>query len=146
MSWKAIDRYSKDYIELQTKDNVKFYKTPDAILKQQLEIFDEGREEEGGENPLFKEIVESQLAFAKRATQWEQDTVVSRQDGVRSLLGPNAKKRSERSTELAEAPFGSFRMVLCFCSTCHGAASMTVEKFLHTIDGISTWVGKAAPG
>lgn len=27
MSWKAIDRYSKDYVELQTKDNVKFYKT-----------------------------------------------------------------------------------------------------------------------
>src|SRR4029078_1778462 len=35
MSWKAIDRYSKDYVELQTKDNVKFYKTPDAILKRQ---------------------------------------------------------------------------------------------------------------
>src|SRR6187397_3485720 len=33
MSWKAVDRYSKDYIELQTKDNVKFYKTPDAVLK-----------------------------------------------------------------------------------------------------------------
>ena len=29
MQWKAIDRYSKDYIELQTKDNVKFYKTPE---------------------------------------------------------------------------------------------------------------------
>ena len=29
MSWKAIDRYSQDYVELQTKDNVKFYKTPD---------------------------------------------------------------------------------------------------------------------
>src|SRR6516164_8272863 len=41
MQWKAIDRYSKDYIELQTKDKVKFYKTPDAILKRQLEIFDE---------------------------------------------------------------------------------------------------------
>src|ERR1700742_2845922 len=35
MSWKAIDRYSQDYIELQTKDNVKFYKTPDSILKKQ---------------------------------------------------------------------------------------------------------------
>ena len=34
MSWKSIDRYSKDYIELQTKDKVKFYKTPDAILKR----------------------------------------------------------------------------------------------------------------
>src|SRR3979409_1411632 len=41
MQWKAIDRYSKDYIELQTKDKVKFYKTPDAILKRQLEIFDD---------------------------------------------------------------------------------------------------------
>ncbi|TKW76526.1 MAG: twin-arginine translocation signal domain-containing protein, partial [Bradyrhizobium icense] len=30
MSWKAVDRYSKDYAEMQTKDNVKFYKTPDA--------------------------------------------------------------------------------------------------------------------
>src|SRR5260221_14038181 len=35
MSWKAIDRYSKDYVELQTKDKVKFYKTPDTILAKQ---------------------------------------------------------------------------------------------------------------
>ena len=41
MSWKAIDRYSKDYIELQTKDKVRFYKTPDSILQKQLEIYDE---------------------------------------------------------------------------------------------------------
>ncbi len=30
LSWKAIDRYSKDYIELQTKDKVKFYKTEEG--------------------------------------------------------------------------------------------------------------------
>src|SRR3954466_12218555 len=41
MSWKAVDRYSKDYIELQTKDNVKFYKTPESVLKRQLEIYDD---------------------------------------------------------------------------------------------------------
>src|SRR3989440_4997722 len=35
--WKSIDRYSKDYIEMQTKDKVKFYKTPDAILRRQLD-------------------------------------------------------------------------------------------------------------
>jgi TRAP-type mannitol/chloroaromatic compound transport system substrate-binding protein len=40
MSWKAVDRYSKDYIELQTKDKVRFYKTPDSILQKQLQIFD----------------------------------------------------------------------------------------------------------
>src|ERR687886_545365 len=78
MQWKAIDRYSKDYIEMQTKDNVKFYKTPDSVLKRQLEVYDEVVKKKAAENPLFKEIVQSQLAFAKRATQWEQDTVVSR--------------------------------------------------------------------
>jgi TRAP-type mannitol/chloroaromatic compound transport system substrate-binding protein len=41
MSWKAIDRYSKDYIELQTKDKVKFYKTPDAVLQKQLTLWSE---------------------------------------------------------------------------------------------------------
>src|SRR5262245_15164739 len=92
MSWKAIDRYSKDYVELQEKDNVKVYKTPDAILKRQLEIFDEVAKKKAAENPLFKEIVESQLVFAKRAVQWEQDTVVDRKMAFLHYFGPNAKK------------------------------------------------------
>src|SRR6188508_2622444 len=41
MQWKAIDRNSQDYITLQTQDKVRFFKTPDAILKRQLELFDE---------------------------------------------------------------------------------------------------------
>jgi TRAP-type mannitol/chloroaromatic compound transport system substrate-binding protein len=94
MSMKAIDRYSKDYIELQTKDNVKFYKTPDAILKQQLELYDEVVKKKSAENPLFKEILQSQLAFAKRTTQWEQDTVVNRRMAYEHYWGANgaAKK------------------------------------------------------
>jgi TRAP-type mannitol/chloroaromatic compound transport system substrate-binding protein len=91
MSWKAIDRYSQDYVELQTKDKVKFYKTPDAILKRQLEVYDEVVAKKAAENPLFKEIVESQLAFAKRTTQWEQDTVVSRKMAFDHYWGANAK-------------------------------------------------------
>jgi len=90
MSWKAIDRYSQDYIELQTKDKVKFYKTPESILKRQLEVYDEIVKKKAAENPLFKEIVESQLAFAKRVTQWEQDTVVSRKMAFDHYWGPNA--------------------------------------------------------
>jgi TRAP-type mannitol/chloroaromatic compound transport system substrate-binding protein len=92
MQWKAIDRYSKDYIELQTKDNVKFYKTPDAVLKRQLEIFDEVAKKKAAENPIFKKIIESQVAFAKRAVQWEQDTIVSRKMAFDHYFGPNAKK------------------------------------------------------
>src|SRR5947209_1159571 len=94
MSMKAIDRYSQDYIELQTKDNVKLYKTPDSILKQQLEIYDYVVKKKSAENPLFKEIVESQIAFARRATQWEQDTVVNRKMAFDYYFGPKgtAKK------------------------------------------------------
>jgi TRAP-type mannitol/chloroaromatic compound transport system substrate-binding protein len=91
MSWKAIDRYSKDYIELQTKDNVKVYKTPDTVLRRQLEIYDEVVKKYAASNPLFKKIVESQLAFAKRTTQWENDTVVSRKMAFDHYFGPNAK-------------------------------------------------------
>ena len=42
------------------------------------------------ENPLFKEIVQSQIEFAKRATQWEQDTVVNRRMAYDHYFGPNA--------------------------------------------------------
>ena len=62
------------------------------MLKRQLEIFDEVAKKKAAENPLFKEIVESQLAFAKRATQWEQDTVVNRRMVFEHYWGPNAKK------------------------------------------------------
>jgi TRAP-type mannitol/chloroaromatic compound transport system substrate-binding protein len=94
MSLKAIDRYSKDYVELQTKDNVKFYKTPDAVLKAQLEAYDEIVKKKSAENPLFKEILQSQIAFAKRTTQWEQDTVVVRRMAYDHYFGANgaAKK------------------------------------------------------
>lgn len=90
MSWKAIDRYSQDYIELQ-KAGVKFYKTPEAVLKRQLEVYDEVVAKRSPENALFKEIVESQIAFARRATQWEQDTVVSRKMVFDHYFGPQGK-------------------------------------------------------
>ena len=95
MSWKAIDRYSKDYIELQTKDKVKFYKTPDAVLQTQLKLWSAILEKKSAENPLFKEIVESQKAFAERAVKWDQDTYVSRRMAVShffSAKAPEAKK------------------------------------------------------
>jgi TRAP-type mannitol/chloroaromatic compound transport system substrate-binding protein len=92
MSWKAIDRYSKDYIELQTKDKVRFYKTPDSVLQKQLEVYDEVVAKKSAENPLFKEIAESQMTFARQATQWEQDTVVNRRMAFNHYFGPNPKK------------------------------------------------------
>ncbi len=94
MSWKAVDRYSQDYIELQTKDKVKFYKTPDSVLMKQLEVYDQVVAKKSADNPLFKEIVQSQVKFAERTTRWEQDTVVSRKMAFDWYFGANgaAKK------------------------------------------------------
>src|SRR6476619_2995376 len=92
MMWKAIDRNSQDYITLQTVDKVRFYRTPTSVLQKQLEVYDDTVRKYAGTNPLFKEIVESQLAFAKRATQWEQDYVVNRRMAFDHYFGANAKK------------------------------------------------------
>ncbi len=89
MSWKAVDRYSKDYQELQTADKVRFFKTPDPILKKQIEVYDEVVKKKAAENPLFKEILDSQIAFARRVTQWEQDTVVNRRMAFDHYFGQN---------------------------------------------------------
>jgi TRAP-type mannitol/chloroaromatic compound transport system substrate-binding protein len=78
MSWKAVDRYSKDYIELQTKDKVKFYKTPPSLLQKQLEAYDAAADKKAADNALFKEIAESQKEFARRAVAWDLDTNVDR--------------------------------------------------------------------
>ncbi|RJQ68541.1 MAG: C4-dicarboxylate ABC transporter [Desulfobacteraceae bacterium] len=95
MSWKAIDRYSKDYQELQTKENVKFYKTPDAILQQQLNAYDEVVKKKAAQNPLFKEILESQKAFAQRAVAWDQDTNVNRRMAYNHYFGKKAPAKKK---------------------------------------------------
>jgi TRAP-type mannitol/chloroaromatic compound transport system substrate-binding protein len=97
MSWKAIDRYSKDYIWLQTEGKVKFYKTPDAILQKQLEIWDQIAAKKSAENPMFKEILESQIAFARRAVAWDLDTNVGRRMAYNHSFG--RKKASPAKTE-----------------------------------------------
>jgi len=78
LSWKAIHRYSNDYVEMKTKDRVRFYKTPDAILQKQLEVYDTVADKKAAENPIFKEIVESQKRFAARAVAWDMDNNVNR--------------------------------------------------------------------
>jgi TRAP-type mannitol/chloroaromatic compound transport system substrate-binding protein len=94
MAWKAIDRYSTDYREMQTADQVKFYKTPEAILKRQLEVYDEVVKKKSAENPVFKEVLQSQTAFAERATRWEQDTVVNRRMAFDHYFGRDGVAKS----------------------------------------------------
>jgi TRAP-type mannitol/chloroaromatic compound transport system substrate-binding protein len=76
MSWKAIDRYSQDYIEIQAKDKVKVYKTPNSVLLAQLKAWDDIIAKKSADNPWFKKVIDSQRAFAQRATKWQNDQQV----------------------------------------------------------------------
>ena len=91
MSWKAIDRNSKDYIELK-KQGIKFYKTPDAILKAQLASWDKIIEKKGAENAMFKKILESQKVYAERAGQWQNDYMVDFKMAYNHYFAKGAKK------------------------------------------------------
>jgi TRAP-type mannitol/chloroaromatic compound transport system substrate-binding protein len=87
MSWKAIDRYSQDYIDMQTKQGVKFYKTPDALLQMQLDGYDTAAAKRK-DNALFNEIAESQKKFAERAVRWDLDTNVNRRMAYNHYFAP----------------------------------------------------------
>ena len=72
MSWKAVQRNSQDYADMK-KAGIKFYKTPDAVLRAQLAAWDKTVSKKSDENPLFKKVLESQRTFAERALQWQND-------------------------------------------------------------------------
>lgn len=91
MSWKAIERNSADYIELK-KAGVKFYKTPDAVLRAQLASWDKTIAKKAAENPLFKKVLDSQKAFAERAGQWQSDYSVDFKMAFNHYFG--AKKKA----------------------------------------------------
>jgi TRAP-type mannitol/chloroaromatic compound transport system substrate-binding protein len=91
MSWKAIQRNSQDYIELK-KQGVNFYKTPDPILRAQLASWDKIMVKKGGENALFKKVLDSQRVFAERAGQWHNDYTVDFKMAYNHYFGKGAKK------------------------------------------------------
>ena len=90
MSWKAVDRYSKDYRDMQAKDGVKFYKTPDSLLQAQLAVWDEVVAKKGADNPLFKKVEASMRAFAERAMKWDMDTNNPRRMAYNHYFGRKA--------------------------------------------------------
>jgi len=87
MSWKAVHRYSQDYIEMQQKQGVRFYKTPDSILARQLVVYDQAADKRK-DNAIFREVEESQKKFAARAVRWFLDTQVGSRMAYNHYFAP----------------------------------------------------------
>jgi TRAP-type mannitol/chloroaromatic compound transport system substrate-binding protein len=72
MSWKAADRYSEAYAALRA-GGVQFFKTPDAILRTQLDVWEKIISDKSAENPFFKRVLDSMRAFAERSARYDFD-------------------------------------------------------------------------
>jgi TRAP-type mannitol/chloroaromatic compound transport system substrate-binding protein len=74
MSWKAMDRYSKDLQALKDA-GVKVHKTPESVLQAQLAAWDKVLEAQSAD-PFFAKVLESQKAWAKRVVGLQFDMEV----------------------------------------------------------------------
>jgi TRAP-type mannitol/chloroaromatic compound transport system substrate-binding protein len=93
MSWKAIDRYSRDYFAMQNEDKVQFYRTPREVLEAQLKAWDRVIAAKARENPFFAKVVESQKKWLKRVGKWSLDTHAPAEIALAHWLKPRLPVR-----------------------------------------------------
>jgi len=87
MWWKGMHRHSQAYIELQTKDKVKAYRTPREILNAQLKAWDAVIAKSSADNPLFAKVIASQKAWARRVIYWYNDIQVDQKAAYAHYFG-----------------------------------------------------------
>ncbi len=86
MSWKALDRYSRDLQELRTKDKVKVYTTPRAVQQAQLNAWDTVLKAQRAE-PFFEKVIKSQLDWVRRTVTYELLNTPSKQMAFNHFFG-----------------------------------------------------------
>jgi TRAP-type mannitol/chloroaromatic compound transport system substrate-binding protein len=68
--WTAMDNYSRDLQDLISKHKVNVIRTPKGVFVEQLKAWDVLTKRLSDEDPFFKKVVESQLAWAKRVAYY----------------------------------------------------------------------------
>ncbi len=149
MSWKAIDRYSQDYIELQTKNNVQVLQDAGRGAAEAARGLRRGQPRSAPTTRCSSRSRASQRKFAERAVRWYLDTQVSTAHGVQPLLR-QARSGQEGvgyadagSSHPARAGWlflsAGIRFSLSTGPSCTLARAM--QKLLLFVDKVSTWVG-----
>jgi TRAP-type mannitol/chloroaromatic compound transport system substrate-binding protein len=87
MWWRGMHRHSQAYLDLQTKDKVRAYRTPREILNAQLKGWDAVIAKGAADNPLFAKVVESQKAWARRVIYWHNDIQVDQRAAYAHYFG-----------------------------------------------------------
>ena len=63
--WHNTTQYSEDLVSLQNDYGVNVYRTPDSVMKAQLDAWDIVIERLSNEDPFFAKVIESQKAYAE---------------------------------------------------------------------------------
>ena len=64
--WHNTLRYADDLVKLKNKLGVNVYRTPDGVMQDQLKAWDVITDKFSKKDAFFKEVVESQKAYAKK--------------------------------------------------------------------------------
>ena len=91
MMWKSMHGMSQDYIDIQTKDKVRVYRTPTPILDAQLKAWDSVVQKHSAANPLFAKVIESQKTGEARHVLAQQHA--GQPDGRLLALLPEGSAR-----------------------------------------------------
>ncbi len=68
--WTAQDSYSRDLQKLIVDDKVRVTKTPQAVFDAQMNAWDTLTAALAAEDPFFKKVVDSQMAWSKRVAYY----------------------------------------------------------------------------
>ncbi len=69
MYWHNTKRYAEDLIKLRAQ-GVNVYRTPDSIMKDQLDAWDAVLKRMSAQDPFFAKVVESQKKYAKEVMNY----------------------------------------------------------------------------
>lgn len=86
MSWKAMDRYSKDLEDMRANQGVKTYTTPESVLQAQLAAWDKVIEASSSE-AFFAKVIDSQKAWVKRVVGFQLEYDVPQAPAFNHFFG-----------------------------------------------------------
>lgn len=76
MARRRVNDNSMHYIEMRELKGVRFYKTPESMLRAQLAGWDRVAARHSHTDPMFARVLDSMRRYAQRCVGWQNDTRV----------------------------------------------------------------------
>ena len=78
MRSRQTNANSTHYIEMREVQGVRFYKTPESVLKAQLVAWDRVTVRNSNGDPVFARVLDSMRRYAQRCVGWQNDAYADR--------------------------------------------------------------------